>query len=148
MAQVSRNPLRRQIEDRIFEIFVEVVASLNKPEEIQFFLNDLLSPTEKVMLGKRLSIAYLILKGYSQRTICGMLKVSAGTVSRVNHNIRIQGRGYKGVMGKVFAKEKLTQILEKLDSFLTELLPPPKGTNWSRVKGEYYEEKRRNRKPF
>lgn len=148
MAQVSKNPLRKHIEERIFEIFIEVVASLNKPQEISYFLTDLLSPTEKVMLGKRLAIAYLILKNYDQRTICGMLKVSSGTVSRVNHNIQIQGRGYKGVINKIFAKEKLTLTLEKLDSFLADLIPPRPGSNWSRIKKEYYEEKRKKKKPF
>lgn len=148
MAQVSRNILSKKAEQRIYEIFVEVIASINKPTEIDFFLNDLLSPTEKIMLGKRLTIAYLLLKGYDQRSICQIVKVSLGTVSKVSTNLQIKGQGYKGVMGKVFAKEKITQILEKLDSFLTELIPPPKGTNWSRIKREHYENKRIVRKPF
>lgn len=148
MVQVSRNPLNRKVSERIFEIFIEVVASLNKPEEIEYFLEDLLSPTEKVMLGKRLAIAYLLLKGYNQRTICSILKVSLTTVSKVNLNIQTKGRGYKGVIQKVFAKEKLGQILDKLDSFFTELLPPPRGTNWSERRRQYYQEKRRRMKPF
>lgn len=148
MAQVSRNILSKKVEQRIYEIFVEVIASVDKPEEIEYFLNDLLSPTEKVMLGKRLAIAYLLLKSYDQRSICNILKVSLSTVSRVSNNLQIKGQGYKGVINKVFAKEKLTQTLEKLDSFLADLIPPRPGSNWSRVKKEYYEGKRRNQKPF
>lgn len=148
MTQVSRNPLNAKINERIFEIFVEVVAALSKPTEIQDFLDDLLSPTEKVMLGKRLSIAYLLLKGYDQRMICSMLKVSSGTVSRVSLNLQIKGKGYKGIFGKVFAKEKILQVLNKLDRLLSDIIPPPSGTNWSAWKKREYERKRILRKPF
>ncbi len=148
MVQVSRNPLNAKINERIFEIFTEVVAALSKPAEIQDFLNDLLSPTEKIMLGKRLSIAYLILKGYDQRTICSMLKVSSGTVSRVSFNLQIKGKGYKGIFGKVFAKEKIAQTLDKLDQLLSGFLPPPRGTNWSEWRKREYKERFRKIKPF
>lgn len=148
MTQVSRNLLTKKVAERIFEILIEVVASLNKPVEIQYFLEDLLSSTEKVMLGKRLAIAYLLLKEYDQRSICNILKVSLTTVSRVNHNIQTKGKGYKGVLKKVFAKEKLNEILDKLDTFFVELIPPSKGTDWRRARQEYYAEKRQTKKPF
>lgn len=148
MAQVSRNPLSKKVEERVFEIFVEIVALLNKPSEISYFLNDLLSPTEKIMLGKRLSIAYLLLKDYDQRTICAILKVSLTTVSKVSNNLQTKGQGYKGVIRKVFAKDKFNEILERLDTFLSELIPPQPGTNWKRVKGEYYQRKRDRIKPY
>ena len=148
MAQVSINPLSLKTSERIFEILISVVAALDKAEDIQEFLNDLLSPTEKVMLAKRLTIAYLLLKGYDQRSICAIMKVSLGTVSRVSNSLQTKGKGYKGVIGKVFAKDKMSQIIEKLDNFLFELLPPPGGVNWAERKRVHYEEKKRRRKPF
>lgn len=148
MAQISKRLLNKKVSHRIFEIFTEVISTLNKPTDIQDFLDDLLSPTEKIMLAKRLTIAYLLLKGYKQRSICSILKVSLSTVNKVSTNLQTKGRGYKEVIGKLFTKNKLNQILDKLDTYLFELLPPTPGTNWSERKRRFYEEKKQKRKLF
>ena len=72
MAQVSRRKMNEGVEQKIFSLFSEVLVSLNKKEEVENFLVDLLSPSERTMLTKRLSIAFLLSRGYNYEEICAI----------------------------------------------------------------------------
>lgn len=113
MAQVSKILLRREIEKRVFDLFLEAIGEVKGKSEVSTFLNDLLSPTERLMLAKRLSIALLLHKGYDQRTICQILKVSLGTVNKVSLLLKLEGEGYRRMINKVIAREKNGKILAK-----------------------------------
>ena len=94
MTQVSKRIVHKQIESRMYETLFEAIKHLRSKEEIQLFLTDLLSPTERTMLAKRLAIAALLMRAYEYESIMNMLKVSSATISKValvlNHN-----QGYK-----------------------------------------------------
>ncbi len=62
MGRISKRRIDPEIEERIFEIFWDYLASLRNPEDINEFLASLLSYTEQVMLSKRLAIALLLAK--------------------------------------------------------------------------------------
>lgn len=147
MAQVSKIPLRKEIEKRVFDLFLEAVGEVKEKSEVSVFLNDLLSPTEQLMLAKRLSIALLLHKGYDQRTICQILKVSLGTVNKVSLLLKLEGEGYRRMIKKVITREKTEEFWQKIDDFLTELAPP-KGRNWSNWRRERWIEKQKRHKPF
>ena len=53
MAQVSRRRLSEKVEKRIEEIFLRTISKLNKEEDVLQFLNEFLTPTEKIVLSKR-----------------------------------------------------------------------------------------------
>jgi len=129
MAQVSKYPLRKEIEERIFEVLLKTIADLKKPEEVDEFLEDFLSPVEKIMLAKRLAIVVLLGKGYDYRGIREILKVTPGTVSGVNLKLKYGGRGYKRVVEKLLQEEKIEKLFEKIDEVLFQTLPP-KGKSW------------------
>jgi len=129
MAQVSKYPLRKEIEERIFEVLLKTIADLKKPEEVDEFLEDFLSPVEKIMLAKRLAIVVLLGKGYDYRGIREILKVTPGTVSGVNLKLKYGGRGYKKVVEKFLGEEKIEKLFEKIDEVLFQTLPP-KGRSW------------------
>src|SRR3989344_4824995 len=76
MSQVSKRVLSKKIQESLFQNFWEIFAQIKKPKEVAIFLEDFLSPTEKVMLAKRLAIAILFSKGYNHRSISSLLKVS------------------------------------------------------------------------
>lgn len=65
MTQVSKYPVHRDVEKRMFEIFKTTISNLKHSEEIEDFLEDFLSPVEKIMLAKRLAIAVLLAKNYT-----------------------------------------------------------------------------------
>ena len=75
MSKVSKRLINNNLENRIFEVFIKTIVDLKKPIDVQNFLNDLLSPVERIMLIKRLAIAILLTKGYTYEKIDETLKV-------------------------------------------------------------------------
>jgi len=92
MTQVSRIPLRKEVEQRVYEVLMESIAAARSRNTVVRLLDDLLSPTERLMIAKRLSIAFLLLRKYDQRTVSRWLKVSLSTVSKVSLTLQ-KGRG-------------------------------------------------------
>jgi len=111
-------------------MFLSVLSDLKSPSTVTGFINDLLSPTEQVMLGKRLAIAYMLKKGYTQRAIENTLKVSLTTVNKVNQVMKSHTNGYNLVIERMLKIQKISDFFDKLDEKLDHLLPP-KGANWS-----------------
>jgi len=121
MTQVSRYPLSKELQEQMFTLFRRVLADVHTEKDIADLLDDLLTPTEKIMLGKRLAIAFLLERGYDQRAIHSILKVSTTTVNTVNYWFQHKGRGYKKVIAMVRKTEKWVQFVENLDKSLQEI---------------------------
>lgn len=144
MSQVSKYPISKQIADRIFEIFLKTFVKIRDTHEADQFISDLLTPTEKVMLAKRLAIAFLLEKNYDYQTIRQVLRVSAGTIAGVNIALKHGSKGYKNLIDKIMREEKLMSLLEQAT---IKLLSAPsalergKGT-WSYLKRQVEDEKR------
>jgi uncharacterized protein YerC len=118
MTQVSRFPLSKTLEDQMHSLFRRALATLTTEQDIGEFLDDLLSPTEKVMLGKRLAIAILLDKGYDQRTIHNIMKVSVTTVNTVNFWLKQKGKGYYLVLSKLKKQKEWQQFKVDLEETL------------------------------
>ena len=82
MTQVSKRLLKKELEEKIYQTFWEVVAKLNKLDEANLFFSDLFTRAERINFIKRLSIVVLLYKGYDWRQICDLLKVSPNTVAK------------------------------------------------------------------
>ncbi|MFZ2200070.1 MAG: Trp family transcriptional regulator [Microgenomates group bacterium] len=146
MAQVSKRYLNPKTEQQIFDTFIESFTSLSSPAKAAEFLYDLLSPVEQVMLGKRLAIAYMLMKGYPQRTVADTLKVSQATVTKVNASLKI-GAGYRAIISHMLQKEKIVAFFDNLEEKIDRLLPP-KGANWSQHYKASYAERAKHKKSF
>jgi len=147
MTQVSKNILHKEVELRVYEVLMESIASARTHETVNKLLDDLLSPTERLMIAKRLSIALLLMKKYDQRTISKWLKVSLGTVSKVSLVLQTGHGGYHSVIGSLLQKEELRAFIQKIDDALADIFPP-RHRNWSRWRKERWEEKTKNNKAF
>lgn len=150
MTQVSKYPISKAIADRIFEVFLKAIVDIRSKEEADQFISDLLTPTEKVMLAKRLAIAFLLEKGYEYRTIQKIIRVSAPTITAVNIARQYGSKGYKKLIRKILKEEKLMKLL---DEAITKLLAMPAGLEkgrgvWSYLKGEVEKQKKQRKKPF
>ena len=137
MTQVSRRFLDHKTQKYIFETFISAASKLSSPTLTQSFFQDLLTPTEQIMLAKRLCIAYMLQKSYSQRHISNTLKLSTTTITRVSNVLKSQNSGYKKVLKMMLEDEKVIEFFNKLDSVLSKFTLPPKG-NWS----AYYKRKK------
>lgn len=121
MAQVSKYPISKEVADRIFEVFIKTLVAIKGKEEADQFISDLLTPTEKVMLAKRLAIAFLLERGYDYRTIQKILRVSAPTITAVNIARQYGSEGYKKLVKKIMTEEKLLDFFEDAVSRLISL---------------------------
>lgn len=147
MPQVSKYPIAQDVYNHIFEIFFQTIADVKNTYEVKEFLVDFLTPTEQIMLAKRLSIAVLLTKEYDYRSISKILRVSPTTIASVNMFLRYNGKGYKRIVQKILNSEKSEEFWNKLDDLLSETIPP-KGRNWYYWRKERREIKRKRRKPF
>ncbi len=147
MTQVSRIPLQKEVEKRVYEVLMECVMTTSTHDSVDHLLTDLLSPTERLMIAKRLAIALLLLKGYEQRVISHWLKVSLATVSKVSLAIQRGNNGYRIVIGSLLKKEKLEKFIQKIDDTLADLMPPM-GKNWANWRRARWKKKVESQKIF
>ncbi len=125
MSQVSKRLLDKNLEERIFEVFIKTVVDLKSPVDVQNFINDLLSPVERIMLVKRLAIAILLAKGYTYEMINHVLKVSNPTIVKVAFGLKYgTNNGYKKVVDNFLKHEKREEALDKIEEILLQISPP------------------------
>lgn len=150
MTQVSKYPISKTIADRIFEIFLKSLVNIHNQQEADQFISDLLTPTEKIMLAKRLAIALLLRKDYDYRTIQKIIRVSAPTITSVNMAIRYGSEGYKNLINKILKEEKLVSIMEKSVSKILSLPAQARkgGTAWRYLKQEVDKHRKKHKKAF
>lgn len=134
MSQISKRWISKEVEDRIFEVFWESLASCSTKQTVSDFLEDLLTPTEKIVLAKRVSIALLLLKGYDYKSINNLLKVSDPTIWIVKLWLKTKGKGYHLVLEKIIRSEKMEKFWQNMENKAENILPPRTGSNWSEIR--------------
>lgn len=118
----------------MYEIFWDALAGLKNPQDISIFLEDILSPTEKIMLAKRLTIALLLSRGWNQEAISQTIKVSTDTIHRVKLSLRLSGRGYQKVIHEIENAQTWEQIKLDLQQTLEEFWAGRAGATWAITK--------------
>jgi len=119
MAQVSKKFLPKNLETRLYQVFYQSFSRLNNSEMASNFIEDLLTPTEKVMLAKRLAIAILISKGWLQESIEETLKVSSATIQSVKRTTRFGGQGFARVVDLLQKEKEWEQMTEDFQTLLS-----------------------------
>lgn len=136
MTQVSRHPLSKPLEEKLHLLFRKVLADLRNEKDVADFLDDILSPTEKIMLGKRLAIAILIEKGYDHRTIHSILHVSLTTVSTIHYWLKNRGTGYRNVISRILRNGEWNNILSKIADDFESITKPGKHAYYPKIPKE------------
>ena len=132
MPRVSQNELSGEIHKRIWKALLKSLSGVKRSEDLEKLLEDLLTPTEKIMLAKRLMIAILIQRQKRSRDICRALKVSKATVNTIRRDIIRSGVGYR-IVFKMFAAEPKrssgsNNILETIERLFDIMNLPIKGS--------------------
>ncbi len=148
MAQVSKRYLHQQVEGRILDLFWTSLSLLSNKADMEQFLDDLLTPTEKLMLAKRIAVAFMLTKGYNYPDINEQLKVSDPTIWQIKTKLQFAGKGYKRVIAEIMQREEWEERWNKFEHFLSQLVPPRAGTNWREVRRKQWEKRRKQQKPF
>lgn len=70
-------------------------SSVKGRDAVKLFLRDLLTPSERIMLGRRIIIARLLLKGERYEDIERRMRVSRRTIAKVDRWLQDQFPGYE-----------------------------------------------------
>ncbi|OHA06206.1 MAG: hypothetical protein A2934_05710 [Candidatus Sungbacteria bacterium RIFCSPLOWO2_01_FULL_47_10] len=140
MPQVSRRKLEKDVMEKILATLFESLLKINDGNLVKEFLDDFLTPTEKIMLAKRLAAAYFLEQGHGYRFISEVLKMSPTTVNTVHKQLILRGAGYRGIfrlisqrtLSKNGAKpSRAGDIMERLEEVISAFIPPIKGSKSS-----------------
>lgn len=124
MTKVSRRFLDKELENTIFEVFLKTIVDIKTITEAENFIEDLLSPTEKIMLVKRLAIAVLLTKGKTYEYIDQTLKVSRATIMNVSLWLKHGKGGYRRVVESILKAQSKEALIDNIEEILIRLSPP------------------------
>lgn len=114
MTQVSRYQIKKEVWDRIFDLFLETIADVKDKKELEEFLNEFFSPTERIVFAKRLSCLILLHKGHDYQSIHWILKLSPPTIAKLNMTLKYGKGGFEPVIQKAIKKQDKKLLFEEL----------------------------------
>ena len=83
---------------KTLDMLYTAAGTVKGRKDMKSFLRDLLTESERIMLGRRIWIARLLLNGISVIEISHQLRVSVATVYRVERWLKDQFTGYEGAV--------------------------------------------------
>lgn len=86
--------------------FYEIIANLKSKKEIVDFFVGLLTPSEALMMARRIQIAQMLLEEKSYDVICKKIRVSNQTITRTDRWLHSGDDSYDNWIGKCLKKKK------------------------------------------
>lgn len=86
--------------NKILNEFYSLVTSLRTRQQIINFFRDILTPSEGIMLARRIQIAKLSLQGYGSIEISRKLKTGVDTVAKVQRWLKESSEDYAKILKK------------------------------------------------
>lgn len=130
MPHISNKKLSSKLTEKLFSKLITVLGKAQNQQSLSLITNELFTPTEKIMLAKRLAIVLMLANNIPQHRITEILQVSPTTVAKASLMIEI---GKYNAILKISKKEK--QDIEKLVwNILTVggIMPPKVGRKYWR----------------
>lgn len=128
MTRISHRPVSKKVMEKILLLLFETLGNKFDKEEFSEITYELLSPTEKIMIAKRVAIIFLLMKQIDYYNISDVLKVSPSTIAKF-HLIMTRGKGIVKALQSMVRNEKIANFLEEL--WLEFRGPGTYGVNWS-----------------
>ena len=126
MTRISKFPVQDNVLEKLFDLLFEVLGNQEDQEEFSKVIYDLLSPTERIMVAKRVAIVYLLMKKIDYYNISDVLKVTPNTIAKFQA-IRKKSKGIVKSLKHIVRNEKIANFFEKL--FLEIYRPGVYGVN-------------------
>jgi uncharacterized protein YerC len=121
MAQISWKPLKKELYNQVYNLLLKILTDSYSKPKAKLLLDDLFSPTEQVVLAKRLAIALLLAKGYKYEEIVKILNVSMPTIAAVNLNLKFKGEGYRHFVNRVMTEQKVKKYWEQIQDMVLDV---------------------------
>lgn len=93
--KVKAKQLKSQDRIEVLDALYTAASAVRGREDMKLFLRDLLTESERVMLGRRILIARMLMAGCTHRYIASGLHVGLDTVSKVHRWLHDQFPGYE-----------------------------------------------------
>lgn len=138
MVNLSRKPVDKNKLMKLYQLLFEITNSASDKDEFIDLIKDILSPSEQIMIAKRIAIIYLLIKGLEQVVIAEYLSVSRATVSKFCLLFSEKESRIIQIIGSILGKETISHFFE---DFFADLLIQPgiKIGHWK----SYWQHKRR-----
>ena len=101
----------------MYDRFQKALVSLRNKGESAKLVHELLTPTERVMIAKRVAIVYMLNKGHSIYEVEQVLKVSPSTVAR--YSLKANSKEFVFLVSLLKKNEGLGAIFDSLDKLLS-----------------------------
>jgi uncharacterized protein YerC len=144
MAQISKYPTSKHITEKLFETFFQCFIYLSHSSNTQKFLFDLLTPTERIMLAKRIFIALMLMKDFEYSDIRQTIKVSNSTIASVRQRLEDGNDGLNQILNKIIRNKELNQFFMNMSlQLVTPLARSGMGSGpWRHLKSELIKSKK------
>jgi len=93
--KVKPRKVNREDKIKYIDSLYTAISSLKSREEIKNFLKDLLTESERIMIGRRILVAQMLLEDRSYDQIIRELHVGADTIIRVQRWLEDESDGYE-----------------------------------------------------
>ncbi len=110
--QLSQNPINKNLEKQLADMFYQVLAEIDSPDELRVILGSILTEGERIAVLKRLGIALYLDKGRSYEDVKNNIKVSSATIATVAENLG--NEGWQEVIRRVKAEEWASDWTDKI----------------------------------
>jgi uncharacterized protein YerC len=134
MPQVSKYAPDPYVQKKTKQLLINCICHTNDSNTAGQFLNDFLTSTEKTVLGKRLALTLMLLKGSSADDIVDVLKVSKSTIYKTKEWLEMAGDGYRKALKEIIDQDNKMEKRHKqaLDDY--DSSPLWHMTNWKALK--------------
>jgi TrpR-related protein YerC/YecD len=109
--------------ERMMNDFFEIVSKMKTKKDAENFFKDILTPSETLMLTRRIEIAKMLLAGFSYADIKKSLKVGDNTINYVN---RWLFSGFGGYLKELQESKNRKEAEKQLPT-----------NEWERIKKKY-----------
>lgn len=105
MTPVSRRYLKPEIQEDLIKEFWFALGKLNS-SEIELFLSNILSPTETIVLAKRIEILKKLRIKTKYSDIGDIIKVTDATVAKMSEKMQKAGTSFIKIIDRLITDEK------------------------------------------
>ena len=129
MTHISKKKLSVDQLDKLYSEFLEVIQTSLRKNLGKEILNEILTPTEKVMLTKRFTLIALLIKEKPVMEISRILSMSPATVEKIKLKLEV---GRLDTTEKIVKQKKRWEAIELFILTTGGLMPPKVGAKRAR----------------
>jgi len=141
MSQVSKYKLSNKVYERIFSLFPQFLYKMTSKGKQRDLVDAFFTRTEKIVFAKRITIAFMLVKGYSYRQISQKIKVSTSTILKIADSLKSHSDSITKELQVISADDSFKEFLGSIGYSINKILPP-RGGNWSAWRRRIEKEKK------